>query len=175
MNKMVSRPLTTPPTPCSNLHISLANDRLQNFLCWEYFIRCRYSISDPVSGSMMALSNFCSWPGKALPSNLYWTSVNPRQENRCVSYFCVKVYRMFISSCGIILVLFSWYLYQVMWADGMVDAGVFLNTSLEMVQWFYIPPLFVLPTLQFFLLRLYHPWSCTMFVQAGLKQSCKLY
>ena len=48
-----------------------------------------------------------------------------RPANICVSYLCVKVARTFISSCGIKMILFSWYLYHMVRVDGMVGVGVF--------------------------------------------------
>ena len=124
MNYMVSVSLILFTTPCANLPSSLATKCFQNILCWSYLVRCRYSIADPVSVSKMALVNCCYWPGGAVPSDLYWTSVTPRPENRWVSSFYVKVSIMSISSCGMILIFFSHALYCVVQAYGMLGAGV---------------------------------------------------
>ena len=55
---------------------------------------------------------------------MYWPSVNPRPKNRCVTSFCNKVAKIFISSCVIIQILFSQYLYRVVLEYGMAGAGV---------------------------------------------------
>ena len=77
------------------------------FLCWQSFIRFLYSIPYTVAGPTMELLDFCPWTGESLTSNLYWPSMTPRTENRCVSSVRVKFSKMFISSYGIILILFS--------------------------------------------------------------------
>ena len=71
-----------------------------------------------------------SWPGKALPSKLYFPTMTPRPINRCVNSVSVKFDRMSISYCGIILNFFSLELYLVVIADGMVGAGVWCVPTL---------------------------------------------
>ena len=73
---------------------------------------------------------FFYWPDEALTSILYWTYVSPSPENRCVSSVFVKFARIFISSCGIILILFSRALYLVVQADGIVGEGVLIVPTL---------------------------------------------
>ena len=68
-------------------------------------MRYLYFNAAPVSRSMMELG-FSPFSGEVLPLNLYRTYVGTRPSNRLVSSFCVKVARMIISSCGIILIYF---------------------------------------------------------------------
>ena len=55
---------------------------------------------------------------------MYWPSVTPSPENRCVSSFCFNMDKMLISSCGIILIVFPRSLYRVVQSYGMVGVGV---------------------------------------------------
>ena len=61
---------------------------------------------------------------------LYCHYVTTRLENRSVSSVCVNFSKMFISSCGIILVLFTWSIYCVVRADGIVGAGILIVPTL---------------------------------------------
>ena len=50
---------------------------------------------------------------------------------------------MSISFCVIILDFFYLSLYLVVWSDGMVGSGFFVYSPLDMVNWFFSPPLVV--------------------------------
>ena len=130
MKKMMPIICTIFPTPCANLTSSLVNECFQIFLCWESFIKCRYSIAAPAAGSMMELANWCYCTVDTLPLNLYCTYVTPRLKNGYVSYLYVKLDIMLISYCGIILIFFSRALYHVVRADVIVRAGVFIVTTI---------------------------------------------
>ena len=76
-------------------------------------MRRQYHIVISVAGSILEFPKWCSWPSGTLTSNIYWTSVTPCPENRCVSSLCIRLDTMFISSCEIIMILFSLALYHV--------------------------------------------------------------
>ena len=156
---MVSVPLILFPTSCSNMPSSFSNECFQNF--FVLFIFHNMSIINFRSTCCIyyVICYFFSFPGEDPPLNLYWPSVTPRPENRCVSYIFVKFDKMSIYSCWIMLDFFSRALFLAVIADVMVGAFSCVNPLLEMVYWFFAlplvvqdcPPLVVLSHLHFIL------------------------
>ena len=66
------------------------------------------------------ISDFYTWYGEYLPSNLHCPSVTPRTEDRCVSSVSVKFSKMSIYYCGVILAFLSLALYLVVQVYVMV-------------------------------------------------------
>ena len=80
-------------------------------MCLLHFIRRLYYIASPVVVYMMVFDISCN--EEAITSKLYWSSINPRPENRCVNYVYVKFSIMSIYFYGIILDIFYMALYLV--------------------------------------------------------------